>query len=79
MVNRVPGNKVVGLKQSIRAINEGKAKTVYLAKDADEDLFKTVEEASRHNSIEIVYIDTMKELGKLCNIDVKASTAVTLK
>lgn len=79
MVNRVPGKKVVGVKQSIKAINEGKAQVVYLAKDADAELLENVEKVSISNCLQIVYIDTMKELGKLCNIDVKASTAVVLK
>lgn len=79
MVNRLPGKKVVGVKQSIKAINEETVKIVYLAKDADRELFENVEKLSKEHSLQIVYIDTMKELGKLCNIDVKASTAVILK
>lgn len=79
MVDRLPGKRVVGVKQSIKAINEGIVKIVYLAKDADRELFENVEKLSKEHSLQIVYIDTMKELGKLCNIDVKASTAVVLK
>ncbi|KOF57594.1 MULTISPECIES: ribosomal L7Ae/L30e/S12e/Gadd45 family protein [Clostridium] len=79
MVNRLPGKKVVGVKQSIKAINEGTVKIVYLAKDADRELFENVEKLSKEHSLQIVYVDTMKELGKLCSIDVKASTAVVLK
>ncbi|MFL0249205.1 ribosomal L7Ae/L30e/S12e/Gadd45 family protein [Clostridium neuense] len=79
MVNRLPGKRVVGVKQSIKAINEGIVKIVYLAKDADTELFKNVEKLSKEHSLQIVYVDTMKELGKMCNIDVKASTAVVLK
>lgn len=78
MVDRLPGKRVVGVKQSIKAINEGTVKIVYLAKDADRELFENVEKLSKEHSLQIVYIDTMKELGKLCNIDVKASTAVVL-
>lgn len=79
MVDRLPGKKVVGVKQSVKAINEGTVKIVYLAKDADKELVESVEKLSKEHSLQIVYIDTMKELGKLCNIDVKASTAVVLK
>ncbi|MCR3758023.1 ribosomal L7Ae/L30e/S12e/Gadd45 family protein [Clostridium felsineum] len=79
MVNRLPKNRVVGMKQSLKAINEGKAELVYIAKDAENELFQTVEKLAKEHSLQIVYIDTMKELGKLCNIDVEASTAVVLK
>ncbi|AAK81079.1 large subunit ribosomal protein L7A [Clostridium acetobutylicum] len=79
MVNRLPKNKVVGMKQSLKAINEKKAQMVYIAKDAESELFQTVEKLANEHSLQIVYVDTMKELGKLCNIDVEASTAVVLK
>ncbi|PJI08870.1 MULTISPECIES: ribosomal L7Ae/L30e/S12e/Gadd45 family protein [Clostridium] len=79
MVNRLPKNKVVGMKQSLKAINESKAKIVYIAKDAEYELFQTVEKLANEYSLQIIYVDTMKELGKLCNIDVEASTAVVLK
>ncbi|KHD34753.1 ribosomal protein L7Ae-like protein [Clostridium acetobutylicum] len=79
MVNRLPKNKVVGMKQSLKAINEKKAQVVYIAKDAESELFQTVEKLANEHSLQIVYVDTMKELGKLCNIDVEASTAVVLK
>lgn len=79
MVNRLPKNKVVGMKQSLKAINENKAKVVYIAKDAEYELFQTVEKLANEYSLQIIYVDTMKELGKLCNIDVEASTAVALK
>lgn len=79
MVNRLPKNKVVGMKQSLRVINENKAKVVYVAKDAKYELFQTVEKLANEHSLQIIYVDTMKELGRLCNIDVEASTAVILK
>lgn len=79
MVNRLPKNKVVGMKQSLRVINENKAKVVYIAKDAEYELFQTVEKLANEHSLQIMYVDTMKELGRLCNIDVEASTAVILK
>lgn len=79
MVSRLPKNKVVGMKQSLRVINENKAKVVYIAKDAEYELFQTVEKLANEHSLQIMYVDTMKELGRLCNIDVEASTAVILK
>ncbi|WP_125153915.1 ribosomal L7Ae/L30e/S12e/Gadd45 family protein [Clostridium rectalis] len=78
MIDRLVGKKVVGFKQSFKAIKSGKAKTVYVAKDSDDKIHKQVEEAAQENSFDIVYIGTMKELGKLCGIDVGAAIAVLI-
>lgn len=79
MVNRLSGKKVVGIKQTIKAIKNGEGRTVYIAKDADNKLIKTVEELSMEHSLEVVYVETMKELGKLCGIDVGAASALVLE
>ncbi len=79
MVNRLKGNRVVGLKQTVKAIKNSTAKTVYVAKDADDKLIQSVKVLIEDNSPELIYIDTMKELGKLCGIDVGAATAAVLK
>lgn len=78
MIDRLKGKKVVGFKQSLRAIKSGACKKVYVAKDADNKLVEEVKIAAQYNSLDIVYIDTMKELGKLCGIEVGAATAVIL-
>lgn len=79
MVERLVGKKVVGIKQSIKAIKNGEAKAVYAALDADIKLIEPVIKLAKENSLEINYTDTMKDLGKLCGIDVGAATAVLLK
>lgn len=78
MIFRLEGNKVVGVKQTIKAIKTGNVKTVYIAKDADDKFIQPIRVLVDEWSIELVYIDTMKELGKLCGIDVGASTAAVL-
>jgi large subunit ribosomal protein L7A len=79
MICRLPGNKVVGMKQTVKAIKNKKARTVYIAKDADDKLIQSVKVLIDDNSQEIVYVDTMKKLGKLCGIDVGAAMAAVLK
>lgn len=78
MVERLPGKKVMGIKQSIKAIKNNQAKIVYVAKDADEKLIESVIKTAEQNSVEVIHISTMKELGKLCGIDVGAASAVIL-
>jgi len=78
MIDRLGGKKVVGLKQSLKVIRNGSGKIVYLAKDCDENIFNQVKKAAEDESLDIVYIDTMKELGNICSIDVGAAVAVIL-
>jgi large subunit ribosomal protein L7A len=78
MINRLSGNKVVGVKQTVKSIKNGKAKTVYVANDADQKFIQPVIQLAQENSIEIININSMKELGKLCGIDVGAATCAVL-
>jgi len=78
MVQRIEGEKVICLKQTLKHIKSGKGKCLYIAKDAEEKLTNPVIELAKEKSIQIIYVDTMKELGKLCGIDVGASVALIL-
>ena len=79
MIYRLEGSTVVGVKQTVKAIKNGTVKTVYIAKDADDKLIQSVKVLVDENSLEVVYVNTMKDLGKLCGIDVGAATAAVLK
>lgn len=79
MVERLTGKKVVGFKQSVKAIESGLANSVYVAKDAETRIVDTIVNLSKKSSLELHYVDTMKDLGKLCGIDVGAASAVLLK
>lgn len=78
MVNRLSGKKVVGIKQTIKSIKNGEGRIVYIAKDCDAKLSLSVEKLAMEYSLKIIYVDTMKELGKLCGIDVGAACALIL-
>ncbi|KEI83887.1 ribosomal L7Ae/L30e/S12e/Gadd45 family protein [Clostridium botulinum] len=79
MIDRLKGNKVVGVKQTVKALKNNTVKALYVSKDADESLIKPLIELAEENSIDIIKVDTMKELGRLCGIDVRAATAALLK
>lgn len=72
-------NKIIGVKQTTKALNQDQVKTLYIAQDADEHLIDKLKEVANTNSVEIIYADTMKELGRACGIDVGAATAAILK
>lgn len=79
MISKLPVNRVVGAKQTLRAIKSGNADTVYLAENADVKVAMPIVDACRECSVELVYIPTMKSLGELCGIDVNAATACVIK
>ncbi|ENK1245176.1 ribosomal L7Ae/L30e/S12e/Gadd45 family protein [Clostridium sp. FAM 1755] len=79
MIDRLKGNKVVGVKQTVKALKNNTVKTLYVSKDADESLIKPLIELAEENSIDIIKVDTMKDLGRLCGIDVSAAIAALLK
>lgn len=70
---------VVGVKQSSRAITEGQAKLILVAADAQQHVTRRIIELAELSDIPIEYVSTMKQLGKLCKIDVGAATAVIIK
>ncbi|WP_099191121.1 ribosomal L7Ae/L30e/S12e/Gadd45 family protein [Tepidibacter mesophilus] len=71
--------KVIGTKQASRALKENKAKLVFIAQDAEKHVTKRVEELSKQNNVEIIYVDFMEELGRICNIQVGAAIVAVLK
>ncbi len=70
---------VTGTKQTSKAIESGKAVKVFVAKDAEERILRPVLEACAANGVPVVYAETMEELGKACNIKVKAAMSAILK
>ena len=71
--------KVVGLKQVTRSIEENTAIKVFLAKDVSPNIYDKIVTLCSINNIEIMYVDTMKQLGNICKIDVPAAVAAILK
>jgi large subunit ribosomal protein L7A len=71
--------KVVGLKQSLRAIRDGKAAAVYLADDAADKVRQPVILLCRENNLTVIPVISMAELGAACDIDIAAAVATVLK
>ena len=78
MLDRIVDKKVIGIKQCIKLLKNGDGKVLYVAKDVDEKLIAPLIELAGEKNIEIKSVETMKELGKLCGIEVKSSAALVL-
>ncbi len=72
-------DKAVGLKQCRKAVREGRARLVYLARDADPAVTDPVEDLCREAGIPVDRGRTMAQLGQACRIAVGASAVALLK
>lgn len=73
------GPKVVGAKQSRRAIAEGRAARVFLAEDADPKLIDPLRELAETMDVPVSSVASMRALGEACGILVGAAVAVLTK
>jgi len=73
------GTKIVGAKQTLKAIETQKASVVYLAMDADEKIIVPLKDACLRNGITVIEADTKDNLGKQCGLSVGAAACAVLK
>ena len=69
---------VVGAKQLKKALRDGRAHRVYLAKNADFALTEPIEAICLSKQIHVAWVPTMAELGDACGIDVGAAAAAVV-
>ncbi len=70
--------KVVGLKQSKKAVLSGKAKLVYIAEDADPWVTDPLQRLCKEQGAQLLLVPSMKELAKACRVEVPTACAVLL-
>ena len=72
--------KVVGLKQTLRAMQQGKVKMVYVAYDIEEHVLRKISEACRETGVPLTKQKfCQRELGKFCQIEVGDAVVALLK
>jgi large subunit ribosomal protein L7A len=69
---------IVGTKQAVKAIKDGRVKCLVIAEDADVKVTSKVLQAATEFQIPISNVDSMKKLGKACGIEVGASAVAIL-
>ncbi|ACL68872.1 ribosomal L7Ae/L30e/S12e/Gadd45 family protein [Halothermothrix orenii] len=72
-------NKVVGTKQTLKAIKNSEVKKVFLAEDIDKPLYNQIVETATQYDVPIEKVDSKLRLGRACGIDVSAACAALLK
>ena len=76
---RSAAKRVVGTKQVTRALKAGNAARAYVASDADTFIYQQVVRAAEEAHVPCVRVETMKELGIVCGVEVPAAAAAVLK
>ena len=72
-------HKVIGVKQSKKAIRDGAAAEVYVALYAEKRVVGPVYELCSETGTKVTEITTMAELGDAVGIDVGASVVTVLR
>ncbi|MFZ7104404.1 MAG: ribosomal L7Ae/L30e/S12e/Gadd45 family protein [Peptococcaceae bacterium] len=71
--------KVIGTKQTAKALQKDEVSVLYIAKDAENRIIEPLESQARENGVQVVRVPNMKELGKAFGIEVGAAAAALLK
>lgn len=72
-------DRVIGRKQTLKALHAHLIKELYVANDADPRIKQEVVGAAIDTDVAVVYVDSMKLLGKACGIEVGAATVALRK
>ena len=69
---------VVGAKQLKKALNNGTARRVFLACNADPAVTEPIAALCRLNNVDFVWVRSMTDLGNACGIEVGAAAAAAV-
>ncbi|ABO48758.1 LSU ribosomal protein L7AE [Desulforamulus reducens MI-1] len=72
---KVARRKTIGAKQTLKAVEKALAKEVYWASDAESRVVDPILRACFSQNIPTVKVETMKDLGRACNIEVGCAIA----
>ncbi|WHY00863.1 50S ribosomal protein L7ae-like protein [Neobacillus sp. DY30] len=70
---------VIGNKQTVKVLKDGTASELIIANDAETKVTAAVVKLAQELNIPIIYVNSMKKLGKACGIEVGASTVVIIR
>lgn len=73
-------DKIVGLKQTLRAMQQGKVRMVYIANDVDEAVVRQITEMCENAAVPFAKLNyKQSELGRICQIEVGAAVVALPK
>ncbi len=67
--------RIVGTKQTTKAVERGQAQVVFVARDADPHVTRRLVALCRQQGVEVVEVDSMTVLGRACGVEVGTASA----
>ncbi len=72
--------RIIGLKQTLRVIQQDRIAQVFIASDIEDHIINKITASCEEKRIPITVLNlTQKELGRLCQIEVGASVVAIIK
>ena len=78
-VRQVQSRIIIGTKQTLKAMRNGHVSEVFIAADADKQITEKVACLAQELQIPCERVESMKELGSACGIEVGAAAAAVKK
>jgi large subunit ribosomal protein L7A len=76
---RLAKKRTIGANQTTKALQQSAAKYVFVAKDAESRVTSPILALAEEKGVPVEWVDTMKQLGKACGIEVGAATAAIIE
>lgn len=76
---RLATKRTIGTNQTTKALQQEAVRYLFVARDAEARVISTVVTLAKERGIPIEWVDTMKQLGKACGIEVGAATAAIIE
>ncbi len=76
---RIKKRRVVGFKETLKALKRGEVEVIFVSKDCDERLREKIVDLAKEEGIRIEEVVSRKVLGELVGIDVGAAVAALIK
>ncbi|MFJ8263944.1 ribosomal L7Ae/L30e/S12e/Gadd45 family protein [Rummeliibacillus sp. NPDC094406] len=65
-----------GIKQTVKVLQTGHVTEVFVALDADVRMTTHAVQVAQENGIPVVFVDSKRELGRACEIELGAAVSV---
>ena len=72
-VTQLQSRIIIGMKQTLKAMNNGEVSEIFIAQDVDQFITDKVIDEAKRLDVPYTLVDSKKKLGEACNIDVNAS------
>ena len=70
---------IIGTKRTVKALKDGNVRELIVANDAESKVTALVVNQALEMEVPIIYVDSMKKLGKACGIEVGASAVAIIR